>query len=92
MSANNDNPFIGEDYCVLNTNILRGTSLLKAVKHAVNSNDAFQGRIALVFQISRVNNKDGGGYLLTELTPSQIRIAETEIRELQAAVDRFNSI
>jgi len=88
MSADNDNPFIGEDYCVVNANTLRGTAFLKAVKHAVNSNDAMEGRVAFVFKISRVN----GQYQLTELTPTAMAYAESEIRDLQAASNRYNSI
>lgn len=90
MSA--ENLFTSEHYCVLSSQTLQGVSLLKAVKQSVTSNDAFNGRVAVVFKIEHRSNKDGGGYLLTELTPAQVRVAETEIRELQAATDRYNNI
>lgn len=82
------NPFIGEDYCVISVNTLNGLPLLRAIKLAINSNDALNGKASHVFKISRV----GGIFLLTELTPEAYRIAELEIRELQAAKNRYDSI
>lgn len=88
MSANNENPFIGEDYCVLNLNTLKGTSLLKAVKQAVLSNDAVEGRLSFVFKIRR----DGGQFQLTEITQTAMQLAENEIRDLMKATFTYQQL